>query len=257
MTIHPFLMFVGGIVSILLLLLIFVGTSIFQILLFFGFLAVFLFLAAKVLLFAFSIDVVAGVSSFFDKETNTLHTDASIIVNEEVDPTAEASPASVPEIKISKQVFNIPSNNFTYKDAKAVCSAYGARLAKYQEVEDAYNNGGEWCNYGWSQDQLALFPTQSSTYKTLQSIKGHENDCGRPGVNGGYIANPYVRFGVNCFGYKPEITSAEQEMMEHVSAPYPMTKEDVDFENRVNFYKNNIDNILVSPFNSSYWSKLL
>ena len=31
----------------------------------------------------------------------------------------------------------------------------------------------------------------------LQKIKGHEHDCGRPGINGGYIDNPNVRFGVN------------------------------------------------------------
>ena len=29
---------------------------------------------------------------------------------------------------------------------------------------------------------------------------GHENDCGRPGVNGGYIANTNAKYGVNCFG---------------------------------------------------------
>ena len=58
------------------------------------------------------------------------------------------------------QVFNVPGNQYGYEDAKAVCSAYGARLAKYGELEDAYKKGGEWCNYGWSDGQMALFPTQ-------------------------------------------------------------------------------------------------
>ena len=39
-------------------------------------------------------------------------------------------------------------------------------------------------------DQMALYPTQKKTYNKLQTIKGHEHDCGRPGINGGYIANP-------------------------------------------------------------------
>ena len=30
--------------------------------------------------------------------------------------------------------------------------------------------------------------------------------CGLPGINGGYIDNPNIRFGVNCYGYKPKIT---------------------------------------------------
>ena len=96
-----------------------------------------------------------------------------------------------------QQVFNIPGNYYGYEEATTLCQAYGARLAKYEEVEKSYNEGGEWCNYGWSDGQMALFPTQAETYKNLQTIPGHENDCGRPGVNGGYIANPNVRFGVN------------------------------------------------------------
>ena len=40
--------------------------------------------------------------------------------------------------------------------------------------------------------------------------KGHEHDCGRPGINGGFIDNPNVRFGVNCFGTKPAISAEEQ-----------------------------------------------
>lgn len=164
--------------------------------------------------------------------------------------------SSVPEIKIAEQVFNIPANLFTYQDARAVCSAYGARLATYNEIEDAYRKGGEWCNYGWSDNQQILFPTQKKTYDKLQKIKGHEHDCGRQGINGGYIANPHARFGVNCFGYKPEMTTAELQMMENASSPYPLSVEDLEMQRKVEFFKKNLDNILISPFNSSYWSKL-
>ena len=34
---------------------------------------------------------------------------------------------------------------------------------------------------------MALFPTQYKSWKKLQKQKGRENDCGRPGINGGYI----------------------------------------------------------------------
>ena len=101
--------------------------------------------------------------------------------------------------------FNIPGNDYSFEDAKALCKAYGAELATYSQIEDAYKNGAEWCNYGWSANQMAFYPTQKTTWDKLQKIKGHNHDCGRPGINGGYIQNPRVRFGVNCYGPKPTI----------------------------------------------------
>ena len=161
-------------------------------------------------------------------------------------------PAPVPEIKFKKQVFNIPGNYYDYENAKALCKAYGAELATYDQIEKAYNNGAEWCNYGWSANQQALFPTQKKTYDHLQTVPGHENDCGRTGVNGGYMANPKLRFGVNCYGNKPKITSEEEELMKTTPA-YPQTAEDIAFQKRVDFWKTKIGDILVSPFNKNSW----
>jgi hypothetical protein len=180
--------------------------------------------------------------------------------NPEVDITidtsrVQAAKAPVPEILLKPQVFNIPGNEYVYPDAKALCSAYGARLATYKEIEDSYNDGAEWCNYGWSDGQMALFPTQQKTFDELQKIEGHENDCGRPGVNGGYIANPALKFGVNCYGYKPRINSTEEELM--ATEPlYPKTLKDIAMENRVDYWKDKLSEILVSPFNNNTWSRL-
>lgn len=180
--------------------------------------------------------------------------------NPEVDITVDtsrvqAANAPVPEILLKKQVFNIPGNEYVYPDAKALCSAYGARLATYTEIENSYNDGGEWCNYGWSDGQMALFPTQQKTFDELQKIQGHENDCGRPGVNGGYMANPAIKFGVNCFGYKPRMNSDEEDLMANEPI-YPKTLKDIAMENRVNYWKDKLSEILVSPFNNDTWSKL-
>jgi hypothetical protein len=213
------------------------------------------FFAIKLIYFFFTIDVLAEITAVFNPNTNTIETHETVVMNQH-DMGDPKKSDEIPEIKIRPQVFNIPSNTYDYPNAKAVCKAYGARLASYEEVEKAYNKGAEWCNYGWSQNQQALFPTQKATYDKLQSIKGHENDCGRQGVNGGFISNPNVKFGVNCYGYKPEITTIEQEMMEHVSAPHPLNKEDADLERQVEFYKKHIDHILISPFNAKYWSKV-
>ena len=48
------------------------------------------------------------------------------------------------EPKDTREVFNISNNNYTYEEAQAVCKAYGAELATYDQIEDAYNKGAEW-----------------------------------------------------------------------------------------------------------------
>ena len=192
----------------------------------------------------FSINVTAYIQGLFSPNTTV-----DIVVDQSA-YQPEASP--VPEIRFKKQVFNIPGNYYNYDNAKAICNAYGSDLATYDQIEKAYNNGAEWCNYGWSANQLALVPTQKQTYDNLQKIPGHEHDCGRTGVNGGFIANPNVKFGVNCYGYKPKITDEEEELMKTAS-PYPETVKDVAFQKQVDHWKNKVDEILVSPFNYSSW----
>jgi hypothetical protein len=193
----------------------------------------------------FSINVTAYIQGLFTPKTKI-----DIVVDQ-----STYQPSPVPEIKFKKQVFNIPGNYYNYENAKALCTAYGAELASYDQIEKAYNNGAEWCNYGWSANQLALFPTQKKTYEHLQTIPGHENDCGRAGINGGYIANPRVKFGVNCYGYKPKITQEEEELMK-TSQPYPETVQDIAFQKRVDYWKNKVNEILVSPFNHYTWGAI-
>ena len=99
-----------------------------------------------------------------------------------------------------------------------------------------------------------LFPTNINTWNQLRKIPGHENSCGRAGINGGYIANPHVRFGVNCYGKKPKITGTEQILMNN-SELYPQTVAELAMEKKVNQYKSELNDILVSPFNNKNWSQ--
>jgi hypothetical protein len=155
----------------------------------------------------------------------------------------------------SNEVFNVSNNLYTYDDARAVCTAYGARLATYDEIEDAYNNGGEWCSYGWSEGQMAYFPTQKSTWDELQKNPKAKNNCGRPGVNGGYMENPYIKFGVNCFGQKPKPTDKDLQAMA-ANKLQPKTEEDTLIDKKVKFWKDNADKLLnVNAFNRNAWSE--
>ena len=156
-----------------------------------------------------------------------------------------------------KEVFYIKDNVYTYDEAKAVCAAHGAELADYNQLEKTYNEGGEWCGYGWSKDQMILFPTQKDTWNKLQEIEGHENDCGRPGVNGGYIENKKAKFGVNCYGVKRSPTDFEMAMLEQMKKKqYPTSAEDKEFKKNVNKYKKEIEEnkVAINPFNASKWN---
>ena len=155
---------------------------------------------------------------------------------------------------LDNEVFNIQGNDYNYNDAKAICKSFGSRLANYKEIEDAYNEGGEWCNYGWSENQLALFPTQYKTWNRLQKMKGHENDCGRPGVNGGFINNPNIKFGVNCFGQKPKIRPLENNLMK-LNREGPITRGQEELQERINYWRSRIPELLLSPFNRKSWSR--
>ena len=211
----------------------------------FGFIIIFILvilIVVNALQYFFSINVTASIKNLFT---------SSPTLDVTVDQT-KYQPTPVPEIKFKKQVFNIPGNYYNYENANALCTAYGSRLAQYNEIEDSYKNGGDWCNYGWSDGQMALFPTQQKTFDNLQKIKGHENDCGRPGINGGYMVNPELRFGVNCYGNKPKITPEEEELMK-TTPQYPVTMKDIAFQKRVDFWKSKVTDILVSPFNSTTW----
>ena len=150
-----------------------------------------------------------------------------------------------------KEVFHIGDNVYTFNEAKMICNAYDGELADYSQIENAYKSGAEWCSYGWSKGQMALYPTQKLTYEKLKKIPGLENSCGRPGINGGFIKNPNVRFGVNCFATKGSPSTKErQEMKFNSEIKLPKTEN----SKKLDFYKRNINKIVKKPFNRNKWS---
>ena len=208
-------------------------------------------------LFVFLI-LINGLQYFFSLDIKTTIKNIFSPVPEvdiQVIDTPQEDPEPVPEILIEKQVFNIPDNKYTYGEAKALCAAYGADLANYDQIEKSYKRGGEWCSYGWSDNQMVFYPTQPETFNALQKIDGHQHDCGRTGINGGYMKNSKAHFGVNCYGYKPEITPEERENMGNNPA-YPLTKKELVFNDKVASFRKYLPDILISPFNSNQWSQI-
>jgi hypothetical protein len=152
-----------------------------------------------------------------------------------------------------KEVFNVSQDKYTYSDAEPLCKAFGAELATYDQVKDAWNKGADWCNYGWIKGQAAVYPTQQSTYDNLQA--GPEDkrmDCGVPGVNGGYFDNPELMFGVNCYGTKPSENEADARAI--MAQNGDLTPQALAFDRQVLDFKSNKGQIPVNPFKPGTWS---
>jgi hypothetical protein len=150
-----------------------------------------------------------------------------------------------------KEVFNVAQDKYTYTDAEPLCKAFGAELATYDQVKEAWNKGADWCNYGWIKGQSAVYPTQQSTYDKIQMGPEEQRmSCGTPGVNGGYFDNPELRFGVNCYGKKPPKTANDEVIGAQGAPPSPET---IAFDKKVNQFKQDADNVAILPFNSNSW----
>jgi hypothetical protein len=80
---------------------------------------------------------------------------------------------------------------------------------------------------------MVLYPTQEESWKEYQ--KGQKDQCGIPGINGGYNHLKRQRLGVNCYGVKPS-----GQMPLQVS---PVEKTELPKQGTV------------SPFNYKAWSQ--
>ena len=202
------------------------------------------------LLFFVAVIAIIGTNYFFGIQLTTTLSDlfnkpsVNIDIVEPESDTDEPQPQTdtEPDKKVSfyPQTYHI-KGRFNYNTAKSVCKAYGAKLATLENIKNAYNRGGEWCDYGWSDDQMVLYPTQESSWKKYQETD-HKEQCGIPGVNGGYNMNPNQKLGANCFGKKPDGVVPE----------VPVQPAKVDAQ--AAYWQQ--QNLTISPFNYTSWNAL-
>jgi len=182
-------------------------------------------------------------------------TEPSIPPQNETGPEKEASKPLVEKILPSggsPEVFNVSKNSFNYYDAEPLCKALGAELATYDQVKNAWERGADWCNYGWVKGQTAVFPTQKDTWNKLQAgPEDQRTSCGIPGLNGGYFDNPEMRFGVNCFGPKPE---QSQHDATDAATGIPMSPEALEVNRKVAEFRTEAASLGIMPFNNQKWS---
>jgi hypothetical protein len=152
-----------------------------------------------------------------------------------------------------KSVFNIAQDKYTYSDAEPLCKAFGAELATYDQVKEAYNKGADWCNYGWIKGQTAVYPTQKKTYDKLQSgPEEQRGSCGIPGINGGYFDNPELRFGVNCYGDRPNENDTDDRY--HAANKNNMIPAVMEYDKKVRDFKGQLNEIPVNTFSAGTWA---
>ena len=163
------------------------------------------------------------------------------------------APASFKERKLEneKEVYHIANQRYTFDQAKCKCESYGGRLANRAEIINSYNNGANWCTYGWSAGQDAYYPVQKCYHDKLQNgPKRLRNSCGSPGLNGGHFANPNLKFGVNCFGVKPPGKVATPKQPECEQPGFCERPDNKDASRR-------LDTDRIVPFSNDQWSQYL
>ena len=152
-----------------------------------------------------------------------------------------------------RQAFNVGNNLYTYDQAQAVCKAYNGELASLKQVVDAYKQGADWCNYGWIKGQMAVYPTQKESWDRMQTGPVEQrNDCGLPGVNGGYFENKKFLFGANCYAPKPVQKEIDtKEYQKYLVKNIAHDKQNLLVEQ----LKRNKDQFEILPFNKDSWSQ--
>ena len=203
----------------------------------------------EIILFIMMIVIIGVIGTHYFLGINLTATINNLFKKPEVDiaivqPTKPRKPSKPNILDTSKEQTYHVQGRFDYMNAKAICKAYNGQIANIKQVTDAYDKGAEWCDYGWSDDNMVLYPTQYKSWKSYQEV-GNKEKCGRPGINGGYNNNLFQQFGVNCFGRKPKLNG-------------PMPKQVVPqaaVDKRVEYWQSKLKNFTVDPFNYKEWSE--
>ena len=190
-------------------------------------------------------DELLNLRNQLNKPIKSKETETKPITNEAKLPEPAKPKEQLPEpAKPNEEVFLIKNNIFSKNQGDKVCKAlFNSKLATKEQMNDTYNNGANWCNYGWIDKSEAYYP--------LQSDIDDKTCLGKKGLNGGLMEED-LNLGINCYGVKPT-----------ENAYYPIDKlytdssmSDKDIIMLENYKKKmNAGGIKIAPFNNSAWSK--
>jgi len=136
-----------------------------------------------------------------EESTEEVTPSAHYLDSVDMPPKIETPVTSPLDMHNGNEVFHV-QGQFDYAMSRAVCKSYGAQLATYDQIKSSHEKGAEWCEYGWSEDSMVLYPTQYSSWEKFKESDDPQR-CGIPGVNGGYNNDTSQQLGANCYGKKP------------------------------------------------------
>ena len=215
-----------------------------------------LVLTIVVLIYIYFDNIYNYIKNIFDKPEPPNRAPIINVINHAPTPSSPPEEANLIEriLPERREVFNISANRYTFYDAEPLCKSLGAEIASYEQIKAAYEEGGDWCNYGWSAGQMALYPTQNDTWQKLQAGPEEQRmSCGKVGVNGGYFDNPELRFGVNCYGVKPVQKNHDASIVSN-GDNYPESPETIEFDKKVAKFRGLADTIGILPFKKGTWN---
>ena len=145
-----------------------------------------------------------------------------------------------------KEVFLVDNNIFSKSDASKVCKGlFNGTIANKEQLNENYNNGANWCNYGWDNDGEAYYPLQSDT---------NNSACeGSKGLNGGKMpTDASIKLGALCYGVKPE--DGKYSSLTKVYQDSAFSEGDLQL---LDNYRKKLTNggIKITPFNDKAWSR--
>jgi hypothetical protein len=116
-----------------------------------------------------------------------------------------------------KEVFLI-YNKYTYAEAKEICKLYNGRLATEADLDNAFKNGANWCNWGWLEGKIIAYPVQEKYWEDIEKV--HKGHCGpTAGINKISNIDPNKKYSVNCYGIKPRKSKRDLSLDEDLLKP--------------------------------------
>ena len=86
------------------------------------------------------------------------------------------------------QVYHVFQNAYTFKEAQEECAKRAGSLANPNQLQNAYDAGANWCNWGWATDGDAYMPNRDpKCNKNIGLINAKQVDKS-------------MKLGVNCYG---------------------------------------------------------
>ena len=159
-------------------------------------------------------------------------------------PTQQTAQTAQTAEQKKEEAFLVKSNIFNKNESNKVCKAlFNSRAATREELNADYNNGANWCNYGWTTDGSAYYPLQNNTDTPV---------CvGSKGLNGGALDGA-PKLGITCYGVKP--TESEYTSLDKIYRDSSIAESDIAMLEK---YREMMSagKIKVAPFNDKVWSR--